>query len=229
MAKSNHGYEIYKKYTFDEVYESLKNNTIPDKIIYHDKDFKDSLKRINIIKELIDRDGAYCQNCKLEPKYFASGKDKSNRWHLDLYGEKDNEIHMLTIDHVHPKSKGGKNEISNYQLLCKICNEEKGDIMDGDEELKTKMKSAYIHKKLTSLSQQIKGILLKLKGHKLICVKRQKGFSVGKEYSIIDIVAKVDLKFDSKYTIVLKDDYDKIVRTSFNNFVTKTDYINMNS
>lgn len=31
----------------------------------------------------------------------------------------------LTIDHVVPLSLGGKNDIGNYQTLCKQCNSEK--------------------------------------------------------------------------------------------------------
>ena len=34
---------------------------------------------------------------------------------------------MLTIDHVVPKSKGGRNTIDNLQLLCRPCNGAKGD------------------------------------------------------------------------------------------------------
>ena len=33
----------------------------------------------------------------------------------------------LTIDHVVPVSKGGKNEYSNYQTLCWRCNNKKRD------------------------------------------------------------------------------------------------------
>lgn len=32
---------------------------------------------------------------------------------------------LMTKDHVIPKSKGGANDISNYQTMCKRCNEAK--------------------------------------------------------------------------------------------------------
>ncbi len=35
--------------------------------------------------------------------------------------------HVLTIDHILPKSKGGGNQAKNIQLLCSTCNSIKGD------------------------------------------------------------------------------------------------------
>jgi len=32
----------------------------------------------------------------------------------------------LTIDHMHPQSKGGTNSISNLQTMCRSCNSSKG-------------------------------------------------------------------------------------------------------
>ena len=32
----------------------------------------------------------------------------------------------LSIDHIHPKSKGGTNERSNLRILCTPCNTKKG-------------------------------------------------------------------------------------------------------
>jgi 5-methylcytosine-specific restriction endonuclease McrA len=39
---------------------------------------------------------------------------------------KKRPIHEASIDHVFPRSLGGKNEASNYRVTCKKCNERKG-------------------------------------------------------------------------------------------------------
>ncbi len=36
----------------------------------------------------------------------------------------------LSKDHIHPKSRGGRNEITNYQVLCKFCNQKKANLTD---------------------------------------------------------------------------------------------------
>lgn len=57
-------------------------------------------------------------------------KAKKNR---ELVFERDGykclkcgSTHKLTIDHIIPRSKGGKNHPTNYQTLCFSCNLEKG-------------------------------------------------------------------------------------------------------
>ena len=43
--------------------------------------------------------------------------------HLNLYAA-DNVL--MTKDHIVPKSKGGRNHMSNYQTMCAECNDRKG-------------------------------------------------------------------------------------------------------
>lgn len=48
-----------------------------------------------------------------------------------LYAVDDNgdEI-LMTKDHIIPRSKGGIDDISNYQTMCKLCNEAKGNKLE---------------------------------------------------------------------------------------------------
>lgn len=45
----------------------------------------------------------------------------------------------LTVDHIHPKSKGGTDDPENLQSMCETCNGKKGDRIISLEELKTEI------------------------------------------------------------------------------------------
>lgn len=55
--------------------------------------------------QVLKRDGYRCQMCG------ATAQDGAK----------------LEIDHIHPVSKGGSNELSNLQVLCRDCNAGKRD------------------------------------------------------------------------------------------------------
>lgn len=57
--------------------------------------------------ELLWRDGRRCAIC----------------------GRKIKKLDDLTVDHIVPLAKGGKNVLENYQLAHKACNEAKGSML----------------------------------------------------------------------------------------------------
>ena len=50
--------------------------------------------------------------------------NKAGGFHVDLYTE---EFELMTIDHIIPRSKGGKDELINLQPMCNTCNARKAD------------------------------------------------------------------------------------------------------
>ena len=40
----------------------------------------------------------------------------------------------LSVDHIHPVSKGGTNDMDNLQTLCRSCNSKKGVKVSGDDQ-----------------------------------------------------------------------------------------------
>lgn len=76
--------------------------------------------------------GCKCAVCGIEGKYFAKERHLQDKtYHLNLYAVDDNgdEI-LMTKDHIIPRSKGGIDDISNYQTMCKLCNEAKGNKLE---------------------------------------------------------------------------------------------------
>lgn len=82
--------------------------------------------------------GIKCVNCGIEGKFLALEKDVKNTdsiFHLNLYAlDKHGKEVMMTQDHIIPKSKGGSDDLDNLQPMCIICNRNKADSMEGDEQ-----------------------------------------------------------------------------------------------
>lgn len=118
-----HNYKILKTYTPEEIKaygnaEFFLDEKVTDKRI--------KLRRAHILNKI----GYQCstEGCELTGFHFGLGVDNGGGIHLDLYGyDKDGDLVMITIDHIKPKSKGGKNRNSNYKPMCKPHNEMKAN------------------------------------------------------------------------------------------------------
>lgn len=131
MNKSKHEDLIRKEvYSIDEVREKVKDILFEKDNRNAKVDFDGDLIKGNSQRyQTFFTKGCKCTVCGIEGKYFAKERhlqDKS--YHLNLYAVDDNgnEI-LMTKDHIVPRSKGGINDISNYQTMCNLCNEAKGN------------------------------------------------------------------------------------------------------
>lgn len=102
--------------------EELKNfsDIFQEEIKDQTNDINIKQKRTNINKAtryfIFKKAGFKCQCCGMRPS-------------------SENDI-QLNIDHIIPFSKGGKNSIENYQVLCNKCNASKSNFDDIDLSIK---------------------------------------------------------------------------------------------
>ena len=77
--------------------------------------------------------GCKCCVCGKEGTHFTldSGADNPDRKHFNLRADDGT---LMTRDHIIPKSRGGREHISNMQTMCVDCNKAKGNHMEGDVE-----------------------------------------------------------------------------------------------
>ena len=131
--KKNTGPKVYepKRYMLDFGYTILETKSLKEGIDFiRSLPKKGSKDRKHNLAELADVNSA-CVCCNREGTQFCLGEGKhvgeKNRGadrHWDLYT--DDGV-ALSIDHVHPRSKGGKDHLDNYQLMCIECNVFKGN------------------------------------------------------------------------------------------------------
>lgn len=105
-------------------------------VVFGKKDFRDIKEYLGhpVVMssqryQLFAAKGLKCVACGLEGTFFALEKsfgDKGDKYHFNLYAIKDGKEEMITKDHIFPKSKGGYDELSNYQVMCDTCNRKKG-------------------------------------------------------------------------------------------------------
>ena len=134
--------ERKETYPIDAIFTPIRKGL--EEFIYHG----DTMKLVSQRYMTFLSRGIKCACCGIEGTFFAKerhylkrkkknkhgrtiGKDyvidEKSPFHFNLYGIRDNGKEVLmTKDHIMPKSRGGKNILSNYQTMCTKCNTKKG-------------------------------------------------------------------------------------------------------
>ena len=118
-----HRYTLSKEYSIEEIEAKKGEEFFLDPEV---TDRKIKLRRANWYTEI----GYECAHpeCDTTGEKYVLGTSADGAIHLDLYGiDKDGDLHMITIDHIKPKSKGGPDHVSNYAPMCYVCNQTKAD------------------------------------------------------------------------------------------------------
>jgi hypothetical protein len=118
------------QYRLKQLYENWKG--IYHKEVCHLFD-SHQVKMDSLRYQLFKTKGTTCVSCKLEAQYFALEAFKSDAQkeipvvHFNLYAIQNGKEILFTKDHIHPKSKGGKDVLENMQTMCEHCNCKKSD------------------------------------------------------------------------------------------------------
>jgi len=88
--------------------------------------------RLDSLRYQVFKQGRVCARCGLAGTFFllqhATDGGPEDRAHFNLYARRsDGELVLMTKDHTHPQSKGGRDHVSNLRTMCFPCNLKKAD------------------------------------------------------------------------------------------------------
>lgn len=83
---------------------------------------------MNSLRYQVFQRSCTCAHCGVVGSVFLLQQNEgSSRAHFNLYAKTPEGLVLMTKDHIHPKSKGGKDKLDNLQTLCYECNKKKGN------------------------------------------------------------------------------------------------------
>jgi 5-methylcytosine-specific restriction endonuclease McrA len=112
---------------------SHRNKTMEKEIVDYHWECDNCLEWVSLTGSWVYLAGKYiCEQCYLEPLREDYIDTKHIKKHIreELLDDAEcSNCHTkenLEIDHIYPRSKGGKSNRDNLQILCKSCNCKKG-------------------------------------------------------------------------------------------------------
>jgi hypothetical protein len=108
------------EYPYEEILPHINGEKGKKQFIVGDKEYT---VRLNGDRFSLFKKSNVCVSCGIVgTKFILMACSAAHVGHMDLYGEEDGRLVLMTKDHIIPRSKNGTNEDSNYQCLCAICN-----------------------------------------------------------------------------------------------------------
>jgi 5-methylcytosine-specific restriction endonuclease McrA len=123
-------YITFGRFEIDEVLPFINDNK-RDRRIYRVESTSFKV-RMDSTRYKIFANNLHCSTCNIKGSFFLLQRiiDKSaniDTAHFNLYAEdllntNNGNIILMTQDHITPKSKGGKDLLSNLRTMCSYCN-----------------------------------------------------------------------------------------------------------
>lgn len=128
-----------KKYSIEEVFAMIGEDNLSTEL--YNKSDKSAENQIEVDGYSVYtrslrymtfyQKGTKCVCCGKEGTHFRlDGDSTTDRRHFNLYADDGT---LITKDHIIPKSKGGRDAVSNMQTMCYPCNKAKGATCEGHE------------------------------------------------------------------------------------------------
>lgn len=121
----------YKEYSYDEIISkiSYENERIPFEVDGRIFNVKMGSQRYFLFKKQ-----KCCAVCGIEgEKFVLETSDKKIPPHFNFYAIENGKDLLMTKDHIIPRSKGGEDNLTNYNTLCIICNNLKSNEFTYDQ------------------------------------------------------------------------------------------------
>lgn len=124
LSETSHCGNIHiKQYSIDDLLTVVQSGAQEIRLEGH---------RVNLfsLRYKVFAKSTVCVICGVEGTVACLDKKRGGgrRAHFNLYGiTRSGRVVMMTKDHIHPVSKGGKDTLDNLQTMCENCNNRKGD------------------------------------------------------------------------------------------------------
>ena len=118
----------FGSYSVAEVFDAMNSVSVRGRVSLSDGlTFRCASHRLVMFRD----QGTACVSCDVVGTVFiAESHSEGDVPHLNLYAVlPGGNFVLMTKDHVHPKSKGGRNVQENYQVMCGPCNWKKSDTL----------------------------------------------------------------------------------------------------